>query len=445
METVLFKTLGCKLNQIETESLAQAFSEAGFRVYGAEETEDESSMGMDPALCIVNTCTVTGKAEQKARRLIRLLLRSWPSTTVLVTGCYAEVEEHAISAIDPRVLVLPGKRKNELASLPSFINTALLTRGNADIATIVHQFIQDTHHEAGAFRLSTDNFRFHSRASIKIQDGCNNRCAYCRICLARGASVSLPADEVISRIKEIEQANWAEVVLTGVNLSQYRSGDGDFAQLLSSILAQTKHIAIRISSLYPDRVDSELVPLLNNPRIRPHFHLSVQSGSEKILSAMRRPYHNDQVLEAVHQLRLVKDDPFIACDIITGFPGETDEDFDQTLEMCLKAHFAWIHAFPFSPRPGTEAWTMGNRVPERIAGDRVKVLTDLAHANLEAYSRRWIGKTVKAVIEKSSGQHQGQALTENYLTVSLDELCPPRGTSVVVELIDVGKARLIPQ
>jgi len=526
MDLVRFETLGCKLNQIETESLAAAFAEAGFSVdHGhavadagpegeAATTADDQSNASDlpgsvvsagqfrsravpPELCVVNTCTVTGKAEQKARRLIRLLLTRYPSATVLVTGCYAEVEEAAIAAIGPRVCVYPGSRKGELAAFPAWLSARRLKHPEEPIHASLVLFRAEAA-EAGispvaavnpasqppasgavasdvlvtaattAFSLSTDDFRFHSRASIKIQDGCGNRCSYCRIRLARGTPVSLAADEVVERIRAIEAAGWAEVILAGVNLSQYRSrfrpGElssaselsstaelgltGDFADLLRLILHSTERIALRVSSLYPERVDEALAPLIANPRVRPHFHLSVQSGSDRVLALMRRPYSASAVIDAVARLRRARENPFIACDIITGFPGETAADFAQTLELCREARFAWIHAFPFSPRPGTEAWSMKPRVPERVAGERVAALTALAEENRREYAAYWVNRPLRAIVEQSRSGGPLSVLTENYLAATLDSLSHSdssirRGAEITVLIDAAGRARAI--
>lgn len=445
-ETVHFETLGCKLNQIETESLANAFIEAGFSVDRREEVSSDAlylPVGIEKAnftphshvaLSVVNTCTVTGKAEQKARRLIRLLLTKYPEAPVLVTGCYAEVERDAIELIDPRVVVFPGKRKNELSLLPSWLAARSLMHPEEPSLQALRAFKGG---EASAFALSTDNFLFHSRASIKIQDGCDNRCSYCRICLARGRAVSLEPDEVVSRIRKISEAGWNEVILAGVNLTQYRSGGGvnaggDFASLLRKILAETDGIAIRISSLYPERVDEAILPYLANPRIRPHFHLSVQSGSDRILALMRRPYKAEMVRKAAERLRSIRENPFLACDIITGFPGETDEDFEQTLALCRDVSFAWIHAFPFSSRPGTEAASMKPKIPERVAGERVRILTELAGKNHRAYREYWAGRELEAIAEYAADGQPVTAMTENYLSVRL-----PSGTARAGERLTV--------
>ena len=468
METIHFETLGCKLNQIETESLAHAFSEAG---YAVDQKDDEKliensspvetvyrPVGINPvALCVVNTCTVTGKAEQKARHLIRSLLSKYPEAPVIVTGCYAEVEGVVIASIDSRVVVFPGSRKAELAALPAWLAARALRHHEEPMLSALQDY---TAHFAtasrdsgtagaaaspssGQFSLSTDNFLFHSRASIKIQDGCNNRCSYCRIRLARGRAVSLEPSEVISRIRKIAEAGWNEVILAGVNLSQYRSEDGDFADLLARILGETDRIAIRISSLYPERIDDVILPYLANPRIRPHFHLSVQSGSDRILTAMRRPYTAETVFRAAEKLRSIRENPFLACDIITGFPGETDEDFAKTLDMCEKIGFAWIHAFPFSARPGTEAWAMKPKIAERIAGERVRALTALADSNSKSYRSYWAGRELEAIAEKSGPGEPVSAVTENYLSVLLPPGCAAPASRIVVRIEGDGSASFV--
>jgi len=523
--TVHFETLGCRLNQIESESAARFFADSGFAV------DMESMTAVSPVpprtvLSVINTCTVTGKAEQKARRLIRLLLRKMPGSCVLVTGCYAELELEAIQAIDPRICVLPGSRKDLLADIPRHLKPYLESVGwqpeedGANLTQFIRGMVANlclekpapantkTPRDAGqdkshgksqrhggedqtkgngrrsplappskkknlaasqgvspVFRLSTDTFFAHSRSSIKIQDGCNCECTYCRIHLARGRSVSLQVDEVVRRVQQLEAAGQQEVVLTGVNLSQYRgqwsgsneSGGLNLGELLQQILCNTSSIRIRISSLYPESVTPQLCQVIAHQRIQPYFHLSVQSGSDKILKAMARPYRSAQVYQAVELLRQAKNNPFIACDIIAGFPGETEEDFALTQSMCQDCNFAWIHAFPFSPRPGTPAATMKGQVPQSVAGQRVKWLTSFAIQSKCSYISMWKGQVVSAITEhnrrdrknpsyaeslgsvkegKSSGINQlTHAVTENFIHVELLGTYP-QGTSIWVKITE---------
>ena len=485
---IRIETLGCRLNQAEAESFAALCTDAGFSIYtdyaaytlanhsivrqssavsvpngagmiqagmgnGASVRKLQSAApvrlysvppSQQTVLCFVNTCTVTGKAEQKARRLIRLLVKIHPYAVILVTGCYAQLEAAEIEALHPHVLAFPGQQKDLLTAMPEYLAelvrssayfdtsfflsalrtylTDLLHTGLTD-RTQRYKSVENQHGDnirgKQLFALSSPHFLFHSRALLKIQDGCNDACAYCRIRLARGKSVSLPAAEVLDRLRGIEEIGIPELTLTGVNLSQYRSEAGDFADILRLML-ENSTMRIRISSLYPDRIDEALIPLLAHPQVCPHFHLSVQSGSETVLKTMHRGYKRATVYRAVSELRRVKDNPFIGADIITGFPGETEEDFEETYRMCRELNFAGIHAFPFSARPGTEAWKMQPKVPERIAGQRVKRLNELAEMQTAAYIQAWNGKLVYGVAEAPRNGRQN-VITENYLSLPLIE------------------------
>lgn len=425
---VHFETLGCKLNQIESESIAKAFYDIGF-LCEMEPITAKTNISNDTILSIINTCTVTSKAEQKARRTIRLLLDKFPKAAIIVTGCYAEVEPENLEKIDNRIAVLKGTAKDSLVEYPKIIleyfeknhdynplDLSFFLKSNFSKILLTHS----------TFRLSTDSFIHHSRASIKIQDGCGNNCAYCRIHFARGKPVSLDANEVLNRVLKLEAANQKEVVLTGVNLSQYKStyiennikASIDFADLLKILLKKTNEIQFRISSLYPDRVDSNLAPILAHPRICSHFHLSVQSGSNNILKSMNRTYKRDVILNAAKLLRKAKPECFLACDIIAGFPGETEEDFNDSLNLCKECNFTWVHAFPFSPRPGTEAYLMKNKVPEYITKERVKKLTDFSKENKNKYLFNLINQEFSGIVEKRRFPDL-RVVTENFLHMKI--------------------------
>ncbi|MDE5614848.1 MAG: radical SAM protein, partial [Treponemataceae bacterium] len=347
MNTVHFETLGCKLNQAESEGAARAFVDAGFSVTMSPLTA-ASAMQDDVILCVVNTCTVTAKAEQKARRIIRLLLAKCPACVVVVTGCYAQLDRREIMAIDARICVLGGQRKGALAAVPALLRSAGDMTGVALARFLQAQFDDSGAQSVSPFALTTDTFLHHSRASLKIQDGCNAACTYCRIRLARGTSVSLAVQDVLDRVAALERAGQAEVVITTVNIAQYRGawqdGFADFATLLELMLAHTRTIGIRISSLYPEIVTERLARIIAHPRVRPHFHLSVQSGSDAVLARMNRPYRAEVVFAAGERLRRAKQRPFLACDIIAGFPGETDEDFAQTMAVLRKTEMTFVHA-----------------------------------------------------------------------------------------------------
>ena len=435
--SVRIETLGCRLNQVESEALAVRFAECGFDVFSKEA---ETSI-LPVKLCIVNTCTVTGKAEQKARRLIRLLLKEHEDAVIFVTGCYAELEADSIEKINKRIIAFSGKKKDELDGLPQFLKDSCLKNKDLKEDTVNLKknllifrnkiyskedrldksfLLKETERRKSMFKLSSPVFVFHSRASLKIQDGCNNACAYCRIRLARGTSVSLPAEEAVRRIVQIEKNGAAEVVLSGVNLSQYRDETyGGFANLLAMLLENTKKIRLRISSMYPECVDDGILEIVANKRICPHFHLSIQSGSDKILKAMNRPYREADIRRAINNLRKAKDNPFIGCDIITGFPSETEEDFLQTFKMCEDLKIPGIHVFPFSARPGTKAFSMRPKVPEREAGRRASLLSELSGKNYQSYLASCNGKLFFGVIEKPQNNEDLRIVTENYLSLPL--------------------------
>lgn len=452
------ETLGCKLNQIESESASNSFFTEGFSISMKPLTR-EAGIQSGVLLCIINTCTVTGKAEQKARRLINLLLELCPHCPILVTGCYAELDAEIIKEIDDRIVVLPGSQKGLLAEIPHLLKTYSQQCGlmqdselNAEKGLLIIEYLKlqvtnltsTSIDKQTVFNLSTDNFFQHSRSSIKIQDGCNNHCTYCRIRLARGTSVSLEAEEILKRVQQNEKAGHREVVITGVNLSQYKSmyenTPIDIADLLRILIKNTTYISFRISSLYPERVDTNLCEVLKHERVRPHFHLSIQSGSDAILKLMKRPYQVQQVNTAVERLRAIKKDAFIACDIITGFPGETDEDFEKTRQMCKDLNFTWIHAFPFSARPGTEAYTMKPVIGTHIASERVLVLTAIAQEHKQNFVQSMKGKHLKAIVEKRETLPL-RAVTENFLHTELiiPETIDPesiKGKEIIVSIIE---------
>jgi threonylcarbamoyladenosine tRNA methylthiotransferase MtaB len=418
--TVSFYTLGCKLNQAESDGVAAAFAGSGFAVVPRKGD-----------LRIINTCTVTSKAEQKMRRVVRLLRgdgnaarNAIRNAVLIVTGCAIKKRE-----VQGRVFFLPAHDKPHLAGLPARLKDALpedtndagdaVNRTGAE--SLLHAAILDWFTgldrtaRAGPFAFEQGIAQYaapRSRPFLKIQDGCGASCTYCAVTIARGPSVSLDRAAVLERLRVLEEAGFGEAVLTGVNICQYPG----LAGLIGYLLENTDRIRLRLSSLEPDAVDERLLRAVSDPRVRPHFHLSVQSGSDTVLARMGRRYGAAEVERASANLRAVKDDPFLACDIITGFPGETAADFEATYALCEKSAFAWIHAFPFSPRPGTAAATMRPPVPQREAAARAERLRFLAEAGLTAYEKRWESRAVEAVVEHyESGDETVTVVTENYL------------------------------
>jgi threonylcarbamoyladenosine tRNA methylthiotransferase MtaB len=395
-------------------------------------------------ILVFNTCTVTSKAEQKARRVIRKALRDHPQAFLIVTGCYAQVAGETVDALGReadsvnRLVVVSGDRKSRLLDLPGFL---VDTMPEQLAQVLLSQWLQDQgtlHPSIERFRFTPGDFSLHSRASVKIQDGCDNHCSYCRVRLARGMSVSLEPERICAAVQALEAKGYAEVVVTGVNITQYRGtaaqqGPLRLGGLLKYLLAETGHIRLRLSSLEPEGLTDELMAVLGHPRIRPHFHLSVQSGSPLILKQMGRGYTPQDIERGIDRLRELKDDPFLGCDIITGFPGETEAAFEKTYQLCLHSDFAWIHAFPYSPRPGTAAYTYPGLVREQDAVLRVDRLAALGRTGRQEYSRRWLGREVEAILEASSNPHVAVGVSDNYLKLLIsfpDQEPPPAGSAI---------------
>lgn len=426
MPSFLIQTLGCKLNQLESEAVISAFLSAGFNPFTQED--------ISPSVIIINTCTVTSKADQKARRVIRKALRDYPDSRVVATGCYAQLNKDDILKLendDKKRLYVVGK--DNILNFPHLLNGGA---GSRDLKSDLFQF-------------NPEQFSRHTRSFLKIQDGCDRHCTYCRIRLARGASVSLARDEVLSRLRILERDH-AESVLTGVNISQYCDKNGDasvnLAGLLEYLLNGTDKIAVRLSSLAPDSIDEKLAPVLSNKRIRPHFHLSIQSGSDVILRKMGRCYNAQTAEKAVNLLRSAKCDPFLACDIIAGFPGETEEEFKKTYEFCKKNDFAWIHVFPYSKRQGTPAFSYKNTIHDREISERVQRLTGLARQGRADYVKRWLGREVDILTENTNRKENGNfantcyGTSENYLKLAVKTKSSPPfpGTLLRCKLIEQG-------
>lgn len=411
---VLIYTLGCKLNQCESEAIADAFTAEGFHVVKGNQIAD---------LYIVNSCTVTSKAEQKARRMIRKYQAENPNSVVIATGCYAQMEREKLSTLGQRVVVIPLDYKSSLLTLPRFLRSHLL--GELELLATVEHFAQLSEgQEQDVFAYDATSFSFHSRAFLKIQDGCDNECAYCRVTLARGSALSLAYPEVMRRALELEHEGYREIVLTGVNISAYQDQRVTLGGLLAHLLAQLQEKTyLRLSSLEPDRIDQQLLATLADRRIQSHFHLPIQTASDLLLQRCKRNYQAHDLSAIISTLRQVKDDPFIAADIIVGLPGESDKEFERTVEFVKEQDLSQLHVFPYSPRPDTLLYEAKDRIPEYIRDQRAKVLRDLSQLQWRSYVKRQLGKEVPLLLENRQ-QGQWLALSGNYLKVLIHNVPP---------------------
>ncbi|RKX80052.1 MAG: tRNA (N(6)-L-threonylcarbamoyladenosine(37)-C(2))-methylthiotransferase MtaB [Spirochaetes bacterium] len=410
---VSFYTLGCKLNQYETEAIASSFKEKGFIIVPVEEHSE---------LFIINTCTVTSRSDQKARRIIRKISRENPESVVIVTGCYAELDPEILKTLGENVYLISQSRKNILLELPAHLCESPQERLYEKIEALLAELSDNSRlfSEEKKFQFLPSAFSFHSRAFLKIQDGCDQRCSYCRIPLARGNSTSLNTEEVISRATRLAEKGYREIVLTGVNISSYRWDDCRLEDLIERLICSLPHTRIRLSSLEPEMVSPRLAKILSQPTVCPNFHIPVQSGSDRILKAMGRRYRRETVKRVVKRLRECKGDPFIAADIIVGFPGEEEKDYMMTKDLILELELSKLHVFPYSKRPGTPSAKLKDSVADEVKKRRVQELGELSDRLLNNYKQRWKEKVVSPLLETyriTESKKVWYGITENYLKV----------------------------
>ena len=390
---VYIYTLGCRLNQAESEAIADSFARQGFTL----------SSSSDADLVIVNSCTVTTKAEQKARRMIRLFAKH---AEVIVTGCYAELNPDEVRALSGRVTVFSLKEKASLLSLASHLER-LLAEGY-ELHDAIKAF---TYRSTDPFAFDASSFQYHSRAYLKIQDGCDNHCGYCRTTIARGASVSLDSEEVLKRALKLEEEGFHEIMLTGVNLTMYDHEGEGLGGLCEKLLSHLGNgMRLRLSSMEPDHVDDRLLDTLEDERMQPHFHIPIQSASDKVLKLASRRYSISHVDYIISRMRKAKDDPFIACDVIAGLPGEGDDEFRETYDFLSSHDFAAMHVFPYSPRPGTALYGAKDKPEERVRDERAELLRSLSQVKSREYLSRQMGKRLEVLAERGV-----EGTTGNYL------------------------------
>lgn len=397
---VSFHTLGCKLNFSESSAIAREFEQGGF-VRVAPDSEAD--------ICVINSCSVTEHADKKCRNIIRKLHRRNPSAIIAVTGCYAQLRPDDIAKIDGVDIVLSNNDKGEL-----YKRVAELTeKGRAKV------YACETSELTSFFSAFSSNDR--TRTFLKVQDGCDYKCSYCTIHYARGSSRNIPIADVVAQAEEIAAAGQKEIVVTGVNTGDFGRTTGEtFIDLLRALDKVDGIERYRISSIEPNLLTDEIIEFCaSSQKFQHHFHIPLQSGSDRILTLMRRRYTTLRYAERIASVRRLMPDAFIGIDVIVGFPGETDADFQTTYEFLERIEPAYIHIFPFSERPGTPAVDMPDKVQASVAAQRVKRLEELCAKAHRAFCAKALGKTDKVLFESTVRGGFMFGFTGNYIRVKV--------------------------
>ncbi|MBL7085057.1 MAG: tRNA (N(6)-L-threonylcarbamoyladenosine(37)-C(2))-methylthiotransferase MtaB [Candidatus Omnitrophica bacterium] len=395
MKKVKFFTLGCKVNQYETQSLREQFLNAGFRENSTEKAD----------IYLINTCTVTHHADRESRRLIRKAIHSNPKSKVIVTGCYVEKDAQEILEISGRIQIIPNQQKHRILELLDSPNSKLQTSNNAFVPLMI------------------SDFWGHERAFVKIQDGCNNFCAYCKVPLVRGKSRSRALKEIIAEVKRLTGQGFKEIVLTGICLGDYDYRNFDLSNVLKRLKQIGQTYRIRLSSIEPQLVSDRLIEEIgSSQKFCPHLHIPLQSGDNQILERMNRRYTQKDYLNLIAKIKKRVKDVAITTDVLVGFPGESDKNFRNTIDCLKKIEPLRTHIFSFSPRYGTRAFDFKEQIDPQIIKQRVYSLQQIAQRCSYRFRRRFLRKKLAVLIESQADKKTGFlcGYSQNYIRVAVE-------------------------
>ena len=400
MKKVAFYTLGCKVNQYETEAMSELFKNDGYEITHFEDFSD---------IYVINTCTVTSMSDRKSRQIIRRAKKQNPDALVIVTGCYAQTAPDDVLKIDGVNMVLGTNERHRIVELTKNL---LLDSKEKEVYDIMnsHDFEE----------LSITSYSERTRADIKIQEGCNQFCSYCIIPYARGPIRSRDPKSVIEEVKTLSKNGFCEVILTGIHVASYGKDldNMDLGKLLTMVNEIDGIKRIRLSSIEPMTLNEDFIKAITPcEKLCHHFHLSLQSGSDGTLKRMNRKYTTAEYKSIVKGLRAAYPDVAITTDIMVGFPGETDEEFDETVQFVKEVNFADAHVFQYSPRKGTVAAKRTDQIPSEIKEKRSKVIIDLTQKSRTEYLNSFIGKTLEVLFEQPTSDGFFEGKTDNYITV----------------------------
>ncbi|OGU72203.1 MAG: tRNA (N(6)-L-threonylcarbamoyladenosine(37)-C(2))-methylthiotransferase MtaB [Ignavibacteria bacterium RIFCSPLOWO2_02_FULL_55_14] len=414
---VAVHTLGCKLNYAETTTIGRQFARAGYDVVGFGEPAD---------IVVLNTCSVTERADRECRQLVRRALRTSPNAFVAVVGCYAQLQPEEIAGIDGVDLVAGTADKFDLLA---HIGDA---RKNVRTEVVVRRISEAVNAHA-ATSVGADR----TRAFLKVQDGCDYTCAFCTIPQARGASRSLGVSEVLSEARSLVESGYREAVLTGVNTGDYGRKNGTTLLALLKQLVQVDGLErIRVSSIEPNLLTDELLEYwINEPKLCKHWHMPLQSGSDSVLADMRRRYRSSWYADRVRMIADAVPDAGIGADVIVGFPGENDLHFRETEQFLSDLPVTYLHVFPYSERPGTLAIIMPGSIEPRIRTDRAERLRLLSVRKRRAFHESFAGKIVEVLVEGRSFDGEAVGLTDRYVKVHFPSSVDRTNERLQVEIV----------
>lgn len=407
---VYLSSLGCKLNEGELEAWTRRFAQEGNEiVLDAREAD----------LCVVNSCTVTQVAARKSRGLVNRLASANSNSRIVLTGCYATMSPDEARALPNVACVVPNSEKDELVALASRF------KDNPSYE-ISQNGCRMPEAASGQLGVEIGIPHVRTRAFVKIEDGCNMSCAYCIIPLARGRAKSRPQEEILAEVAALAHDGYQEVILTGVQISDYQLEQRNSARgrlnglcsLIQKILNETQLARLRLTSIAPWDLDKELLDLMSDRRICRHLHLSLQSGSRRVLRRMRRPYSPEEFAAAVDLARSRLPDVAVTTDVIVGFPGESDAEFQESMEFVERMEFARVHVFPYSARAGTLAAVLPLQVKQQVREARAKSMQEVATASASKFSTKFVGRSLPVLYEtetEPSGFWVGY--TDNYIRV----------------------------
>lgn len=432
MKSVASYALGCKVNQYESEAIAELFEEKGYDVVGIDDKAD---------VYVINTCTVTNFGDKKSRQLIRKVKRQNPDSLVAVVGCYAQTNPDEVMKIEGVNIVVGTKERSEI------VNIVENYKNDNAPESHVSEIMKEREFE----HLKIHRLKNRTRAYLKIQDGCSQFCSYCIIPYARGPIRSRDPEDIMKEVNVLADNGFKEIVLSGIHVASYGKDIKtiDLLGIIKKVHEVSGISRIRFSSIEPNIMTEEFVSeIAKLPKVCHHFHLSLQSGCDKTLKAMNRKYTTERFFEAVTLLRKYMPDVAITTDIIVGFPGETEEDFIESYNFAKKVGFSKIHVFPYSPKKGTPAAEREDQLLNSVKQERSKKLIALADEMAKEFMEKYIGETVEVLFEKATSEGVYEGHTGNYVKViaKSDKNVVNQIVNVAVEKIDgenlIGVCRL---